>query len=183
MQLYNPALKCLGPSGREKHTHASDKLFLQVQTSVGGGAAPSASFPPSTKSGPASDSATGGGISTSKEDASTALGPSRPGSPLGSRPERTPRLAAPKPQPAVPRGPQPGSRPRRRDSGIGPTCGWPGQAPAAAAAPPRPGRPHAPGPTKPLFEPTPPLSTPTPLPLAPAHRRAAKGSKTEQERP
>jgi hypothetical protein len=34
-QLYNPALKCLSPSGREKHTHASDKLFLQVQTSAG----------------------------------------------------------------------------------------------------------------------------------------------------
>jgi hypothetical protein len=29
-----------------------------------------------------------------KEDASTALGPSRPGSPQGSRPKRTPRLAA-----------------------------------------------------------------------------------------
>jgi hypothetical protein len=51
-QLYNPALKCLGPSGREKHTHASDKPFLQVQTSTGGGAAPSASFPPSAESGP-----------------------------------------------------------------------------------------------------------------------------------
>jgi hypothetical protein len=27
-QLYNPALKCLGPSGRKKHTHTTDKLFL-----------------------------------------------------------------------------------------------------------------------------------------------------------
>jgi hypothetical protein len=94
MQLYNPALKCLGPSGREKHTHASDKLFLQVQTSAGGGAAPSASFPPSVESSPASDGDTSGGISTSKENAGTALGPSRPGSPQGFRPERTPRLAA-----------------------------------------------------------------------------------------
>jgi hypothetical protein len=42
---------------------------------------------------------------------------------------------------------------------------------------PRPGKPPAPGPTKSLFEPTPPLSTPTPLPPAPAHRRAAEGSK------
>jgi hypothetical protein len=38
-------------------------------------------------------------------------------------------------------------------------------------------------PTKPLFELTPPLSMPTPLPPTPAHRRAAEGSKTEQERP
>jgi hypothetical protein len=43
--------------------------------------------------------------------------------------------------------------------------------------------PHAPGPTKPLFEPTPPLFAPTPLPPAPAHRRVAEGSKTEQEKP
>jgi hypothetical protein len=32
-------------------------------------------------------------------------------------------------------------------------------------------------------KPTPSLSTPTPLPLASAHRRAAEGSKTEQEEP
>jgi hypothetical protein len=95
MQLYNPALKCLGLSGRKKHTHASDKLFLQVQTSAGGGAAPSAPLPPSAESGPASDGDTGGRISTSKENASTALGPSRPGSSQGFRPERTPPLAAP----------------------------------------------------------------------------------------
>jgi hypothetical protein len=31
-QLYNLALKCLGLSGRKKHTHTTDKLFLQVQT-------------------------------------------------------------------------------------------------------------------------------------------------------
>jgi hypothetical protein len=183
MQLYNPALKCLVPSGREKHTHASDELFLQVQTSVGGAATPLATFPPSAGPGPASDGDTGGRTSTPREDASTALGLSRPGSPQGFRPEQTPRLAAPLPQPAVPRGPQPGSRPRRRDSGIGPARGRPGQAPATTAAPPRPGKPHAPGPTKPLFEPTPPLSTSTLLPPVPAHRRAVEGSKTKQERP
>jgi hypothetical protein len=43
---------------------------------------------------------------------------------------------------------------------------------------PRPGKPPAPGPTKSLFEPTPPLSALTPLPPAPAHRRAAEGSKS-----
>jgi hypothetical protein len=95
MQLYNMALKCLGPSAREKHTHTSDKLFLQVRTSVVGAAAPSVTFPPSADPGPASDGNSGGRISTSKEDASTALGPSRPGSPQGFQPEQTPQLAAP----------------------------------------------------------------------------------------
>jgi hypothetical protein len=92
MQLYNTTMRCLGLGGRKKkHTHTTDKLFLQVQTSTKGAAAPSASFPPSAKSGPASDGDTGGRISTSKEDANTALGPSPP----GPRPEQTPRLAAP----------------------------------------------------------------------------------------
>jgi hypothetical protein len=95
MQLYNTTIRCLGLSGRKKHTRASDKLFLQIQTSAGGGAAPSASFPPLAESGPTSDGDTGGKISTSKEDVSTALGPSRPGSLQGPQPERTPRLATP----------------------------------------------------------------------------------------
>jgi hypothetical protein len=64
---------CLGLGGREKHTHTTDKLFLQVQTSTEGAAAPSALFPPSADSGPASNGDTGGRISTSKEDASTTL--------------------------------------------------------------------------------------------------------------
>jgi hypothetical protein len=46
-------LKCLGPSGRKKNTHTTDELFLQVQTSAEGAAAPSASFPPSVELGPA----------------------------------------------------------------------------------------------------------------------------------
>ena len=52
---------CLGLGGREKHTHTTDKLFLQVQTSIGGAAAPSASTPPSAESDPASDGNTGEG--------------------------------------------------------------------------------------------------------------------------
>jgi hypothetical protein len=94
-QLYNTTIRCLGLGGRKKHTHTTNKLFLQVQTSAEGAAAPSALFPPSAESGPASDGDTGGRISTSNEDASTALGPSQPGSPPGPQPEQTPRLAAP----------------------------------------------------------------------------------------
>jgi hypothetical protein len=45
----------LGLGGRRKHTHTTDKLFLQVQTSIGGATAPSASTPPSAESDPASD--------------------------------------------------------------------------------------------------------------------------------
>jgi hypothetical protein len=45
-QLYNTTIRCLGLGGRKKHTHTTDKLFLQVQTSAEGAAAPSASFPP-----------------------------------------------------------------------------------------------------------------------------------------
>ena len=54
-QLYNTTTVCLGLGGRKKHTHTTDKLFLQVQTSIGGAAAPSASTPPSAKSDRASD--------------------------------------------------------------------------------------------------------------------------------
>jgi hypothetical protein len=93
MQLYNTTIRSLGLGGRNKHTHTTDKLFLQIQTSVA--AAPSTLFPPSAESGLAFGGDTGGRISTSKEDASTALGPSQPGSPQGFRPERMPRLAAP----------------------------------------------------------------------------------------
>jgi hypothetical protein len=31
-QLYNATIRCLGLSGRKKHTHTTKKLFLQVQT-------------------------------------------------------------------------------------------------------------------------------------------------------
>jgi hypothetical protein len=60
-QLYNTPMICLGLGGRKKHTHTIDKLFMQVQTSVRGAAAPSASTPPSAESDPASDSNTVGG--------------------------------------------------------------------------------------------------------------------------
>jgi hypothetical protein len=93
-QLYNTTIRCLGLSGHKKHTHTTDKLFPQVRTSTEGAAAPSATFQPSAEFGPATDGDMGERISTSKEDASTALGPSQPGSPPGPRPEQTPRLAA-----------------------------------------------------------------------------------------
>jgi hypothetical protein len=91
MQLYNTTMICLGLGGGKKHTRTTDKLFLQAQTSTEGAEAPSALIPPSAGSRPASDGDTGGRISTSKEDVSTAPGPSQPGSPPGTRPEQTAR--------------------------------------------------------------------------------------------
>ena len=73
-------------------------------------------------------------ISAPKDDISTTPGPSPPGSPPGVRLEQTARPAAPKPQPAIPRGHQPGSWPRQPDSGVGPASGWPSQAPANKAS-------------------------------------------------
>jgi hypothetical protein len=75
-QLYNTTIICLGLGGRKKHTHTTDKLFLQVQTSTEGAAAPSVSFPPSAGSSPALGGDTGGRIPTSREDVSATLGPS-----------------------------------------------------------------------------------------------------------
>jgi hypothetical protein len=67
-------------------------------------------------------------ISAPKDDVSATPGLSPPGSPSGIRPEQTARPAAPKPQPAVLRGHQPGSWLRQLDSGVGPASGRPGQA-------------------------------------------------------
>jgi hypothetical protein len=68
-------------------------------------------------------------VSTPKDDVSATPGPSPPGSSPGIRPEQTARPAAPKPQPAVPRGHQPGSWLRQLNSGIDPASRRPGQAP------------------------------------------------------
>jgi hypothetical protein len=87
-QLYNTTTKCLGLGSHESHMHTPNRLLRQNQASLGGGAAPSASSPPSVpsppsaRSGSTSDGDTGGRISTSKEDASTALGPATAASSL-----------------------------------------------------------------------------------------------------
>jgi hypothetical protein len=87
-QLYNTTTKCLGLGGRKRHMHVPNKLLRQNQASPGGGVAPSASSPPSApsppsaRSAPALDGDANGRISTSKEDASTALGPATAASSL-----------------------------------------------------------------------------------------------------
>jgi hypothetical protein len=87
-QLYNMMTKCSGLGGRERHMHVQNKLLRQNQALPGGGEAPSTSsppsapFPPSAGSAPALDGDASGRISTSKEDASTALGPATAASSL-----------------------------------------------------------------------------------------------------
>jgi hypothetical protein len=60
MQLFNMTIKCLGLSGREKHVHATDKLFLQVQASTGGATAPSAEPGPALDGDPGERTSTQG---------------------------------------------------------------------------------------------------------------------------
>jgi hypothetical protein len=94
-QLHNTTTVCLGLGGRKKHTHTTDKMSLQVQTSIGGSS--STLGVNSTFGGirPGLGRRHGQRISTSKEDVSTMPGPSSPGSPPGTRPEQTARPAAP----------------------------------------------------------------------------------------
>jgi hypothetical protein len=84
---------CLGLGGRKKHTHTTDKLFLQVQTSIGGAAAPSASTPPSAESDPASDSDTVGGSPPRRKMSAPRLGHRRQG--LLQEPDPSRRLDRP----------------------------------------------------------------------------------------
>jgi hypothetical protein len=63
----------------KKRTHTIDKLILQVQTSMGGAAAPSASTPPSAESDPASDGDTVGGSPPRRKMSAPRLGHRRQG--------------------------------------------------------------------------------------------------------
>jgi hypothetical protein len=165
----------LGLGGRKKHTHTTDKLFLQDQTSVGGAAAPSASTPPSAESDPASDGDTVGEspprrkmsapcLSHRRQDLLQEPGPSR-------RPDRPLRsLSQPSPGDTGPAhgldNPTPGLVPPVDD----PARLWPPLLRLLGL-----GSSLLLGRRSLLFEPTPPLSMLTPLPPAPAHRRAAEG--------
>jgi hypothetical protein len=73
-QLYNTTTICLGLGGREKHTHTTNKLILQVQTSIWGAAAPSALTPPSAEFDPASDGDTSEGSPPRRKMSAPRLG-------------------------------------------------------------------------------------------------------------
>jgi hypothetical protein len=170
-------MTCLGLDGHKKHTHTTDKLFLQVQTSIGEAAAPSASSPPSAESDPASDGNTGEGSPPRRKMSAPRLGHRRQGLLQELGPSR--RLV----------------RPLRGLSQLSPedtspTHGLGSPTPGLVPLVDDPARLRPPllrllglGRRSPLFEPTPPLSMLTPLPPTPAHRRAAEGSLTKQEKP
>jgi hypothetical protein len=107
-----------------------DKPILQVRTSMEGEKQHPRRQHHLRRSPTEPRTATQSRISAPKDDVSTTLGPSPPGSPPGVRLEQTAQSAAPKPQPAVPCGHQPGSWPRQLDSGAGPASGRPSQASA-----------------------------------------------------
>jgi hypothetical protein len=69
-------------------------------------------------------------ISTPKDDVIATPGTSLPGSSPGIRPEQAARPVTPGPRPVVLQGRQPDPRPRLVNSGVGPSNGRPGQAPA-----------------------------------------------------
>jgi hypothetical protein len=150
---------CLGLGSRKKHTHTTDKLFPQVQTSIGGAAAPSASTPPSAESDPASDGDTVGGSPPRRNLSAPRLGHRRWG--LLQEPGPSRRLDWPL-----------RSLSQLSPEDISPAHGLGNLTPASVPPVDSPARLR---PMKLLFEPTPPLSMLTPLPLAPAHRRAGDG--------
>jgi hypothetical protein len=165
----------LGLGGRKKHTHTTDKLFLQDQTSAGGAAAPSASIPPSAESDPASDDDTVGGSPPRRNLSAPRLGH-----------HRRALLQELSPSRWLNRSLRSLSRPSPRDTGPAHGLGSPTPGlvpPADDPARLRPlllrllglGSPQLLGRRSLLFEPTLPLSMLTTLPPAPAHRRAAEG--------
>jgi hypothetical protein len=170
-------MTCLGLGGRKKHTHTTDKLFLQVQTSIGGAAAPSTSSPPLAKSDPASDSNTGEGSPPRRKMSALRLGHRRQGLLQELGPSRWPNRSL-------------RSLNQLSPEDISMTHGLGNPTPGLVPPVDDPDRLRPSllrllglGRRSPLFEPTPPLSMLTPLPPTPAHRRAAEGSLTEREKP
>jgi hypothetical protein len=154
--------------------HTTDKLILQVQTSVGGAAAPSASTPPSAESDPASDGDMVRGSPPRRKMSASRLGHRRQGLLREPGPSRRPD----RPLRSL-------SQPSPGDTGPAHGLG----SPTLGLVPPvdDPARLRPPllrllglgshlllGRRSLLFEPTPPLSMLTPLPPAPAHRRATE---------
>jgi hypothetical protein len=165
-----------GPRRPQKNTHTTDKLILQVQTSVGGAAAPSASTPPSVESDPASDGNTVGGSPPRRKMSAQRLGHRRRG--LLQEPGPSRRLDRPL-----------RSLNQLSPEDISPAHGLGNPTPALVLPVDDLARLRPPlllllglgshlllGRRSFLFEPTPPLSMLTPLPPAPAHRRATEGS-------
>jgi hypothetical protein len=127
-QLYNMARVCFGLGSRRKHT-LQDNPILQARILTAEGS--SSTLGVDNTFGevrPSLGQRHGPRVFALKDDVITTPGPSPPGSSPRIRPEQAARLITPRPRPTVPRRHQPGPRPRKVNSGVGPANGRPGQA-------------------------------------------------------
>jgi hypothetical protein len=128
--LYNTTRVCFGLGGHRKHT-LQDNPILQARILTAEGS--SSTLGVDNTFGevrPSLGRRRGPRVSALKDDVITTPGPLPPGSSPRIRPEQAARLVDPRPRPAVPQRHQPGPRPRKIYSGVGPANGRPGQAPA-----------------------------------------------------
>jgi hypothetical protein len=109
---------CLGLGSRRKHTLQDNPILQARILTIEGSSSTLGVNYTFGEVRPSLGRRHGRRISTPKDDISTTPGPSPPGSSLGIRLEQTARPATPKPQPAVPRGHQPGPWPRQLNSGV-----------------------------------------------------------------
>jgi hypothetical protein len=129
-QLYNTARVCLGLGGRRKHT-LQDNPILQARILTARGSGSTLGVGNTFgEARPSLRRRRGPRVSALKDNVITKPGPSPPRSSSRIRPEQAARPVALGPRPAVLQGHQPCPRPRQVNSGVGPTNGRPGQAPA-----------------------------------------------------
>jgi hypothetical protein len=174
MQLYNTTMICLGLGGRKKHMHTTDKLILQVQTSIGGQQHPRRRLHPRRNPTRPLTSNMVGGSPPRRKMSAPRLGHRRQGPLQEPGPSR--RLDQPLRSLSQ-------LTPEDISSAHGLGSPTPGLVPPvddlARFQPPLLrllglGSPLLLSRRSFLLQPTPPLSTLTPLPPAPAHRRAAE---------
>jgi hypothetical protein len=121
---------CFGLGGRRKHA-LQDNPILQARISTAKGSGSTLGINNTFgEVRPSLGRRHGPRVPALKDNIITKPGPSPLGSSPRIRPEQAARPVTPGPRLAVPRGHQPGTRPRQVDSGVGPTSGRPGQAPA-----------------------------------------------------
>jgi hypothetical protein len=129
-QLYNTVRVCLGLGGRRKHTLQDNPILQARILTVEGSSSTLGVNYTSGEVRPSLRRRHSPKVSTLKDDFIITPGPSPPGSPPRIRLKQAARLITPRPRPAVPQRQQPGTRPRKINSGVGPANGRPGQAPA-----------------------------------------------------
>jgi hypothetical protein len=130
MQLYNTERVCFGLGDHRKHA-LQDNPILQARILTAKGSGSTLGIDNTFgEVRPSLGRRRGPRDSALKDNVITKPGPSPPGSSPRIRPEQAARPVTPGPRLAVPQGHQPGPRPRQVNSGVGPTNGRPGQAPA-----------------------------------------------------